>query len=154
DGRVGEPVGQVQVVREVGRQGAALGAGGGDDQLGALVEAGARVVERVDRRARLEVQVGLPIDALQQVAEEGRDVVDVEFRVVLPGDDEQVLGQRQLPLAQEGVGAGEEFLRPPPLRVRDVALAADGQKEGVDAGGVNGVDGVDAGYHGRDHGAG
>ena len=45
-----------------------------------------------------------PVDALEQVPEERGDVVDVERRVVLLGDDQQVLGQRQLPLAEDRVG--------------------------------------------------
>src|SRR5262249_6469737 len=82
------------------------GAGGGDDELGALVETGAGVVEGVDGGGGLEVEVARPVDALEQVAEEAGDVVDVEGGVVLAGDDEQVLGQRELPLAEDGVGAG------------------------------------------------
>ena len=41
-----------------------------------------------------------------------RDVVDVQAGCVFLGDDEQVLGQRQLSLAEDGVGAGQQFLRP------------------------------------------
>ena len=36
----------------------------------ARVQAAAGIVERVDRRLRLEMQVGLPIDARQHVGEE------------------------------------------------------------------------------------
>ena len=36
--------------------------------------------------------------------------------VVLAGDDQQVLGQRQLPLAEDGVGDGQQLLRPPHRR--------------------------------------
>ena len=49
-----------------------FGPGDGDDELRALVQAVARVVERVDRRPGLEVQVVRPVDALQDVAEEAR----------------------------------------------------------------------------------
>ena len=49
----------------------------------------ARVVERVDRRARLEVQVARPVDPFEQMPEEAGDVVDVELRGVLLGDDAQ-----------------------------------------------------------------
>ena len=82
--------------------------------------------------------------------EEARDVVDVERRLVFPGDDQQVLGQRELPLAEQGVGGGQDFLGASHGRVGDVALAGDGQKQGVNAGGVDGVDRVDAGKHARD----
>ena len=58
----------------------ALRPGGGDHDLRALVQAVARVVEGVDRRPGLEVEVVRPVDPLQDVAEEGGDVVDVEAR--------------------------------------------------------------------------
>ena len=47
-------------------------AGGGDHDLRALVQAVARVVERVDRRPGLEMEVVRPVDPLEHVAEEAR----------------------------------------------------------------------------------
>ena len=70
------------------------------------------------------------------------------------GDDQQVLGQRHLALAQDGVGLGEQFLRLALGRVGHVALAADGQQQRMHAGGVDRVDGVDAGQHGGNDRAG
>ena len=123
---------------------------GGDHQLRPFVQPRARIVQRVDRRAGLEMQVGPPVDPLQQVPEERRDVVDVESRIVLPGHDQQILGQRKLPLAENGVGAGEQFLRLALLGIGDVALAADGQQQRMDAGRIDGVDRMDAGDDRRD----
>src|SRR5262249_35619605 len=111
-------------------------------------------VEGVDGGGGLEVEVARPVDALEQVTEEAGDVVDVEGGVVLAGDDEQVLGQGELPLAEDGVGAGEQLLGKAGGGVGDVALAADGEQEGVDPGSVDGVDGVEAGDDGGDDGAG
>ena len=113
-----------------------------------------RVVERVDRRPGLEVQVGSPVDALEQVPEEARDVVDVERRVVFARDDQQVLGQRELPLAEDRVGGGQNLLRAPHRRIGHVPLAGDGQKQRMNAGRVDGVDGVDAGEDAGDDRAG
>ena len=65
-----KPSGRRRSGGDLGRQRPALRAGGGDHDLRALVEAVARVVERVDRRPGLEVEVGRPVDPLQDVAEE------------------------------------------------------------------------------------
>src|SRR5262249_60404669 len=103
-------------------------------RLRALVEPRARVVERVDGGARLEVQVALPVDALQQAQNERLDVVDVEVGDVLAGQDEEVFRQRQLPLAEDGVGDGEQLLRLADGGGGDGALAADRQQQRGGAG--------------------
>ena len=90
------------------------GTGRGHHQLRALVQPVAAVVQRVDRGAGLEVQVPPPIDPLQHVAEEVGHVADVQLRIVFAGHDQQVLGQRQLPLAQQGVAQREQLPRPLP----------------------------------------
>src|SRR5207253_1042413 len=64
------------------------------------------------------------------------------------------LGQRQLPLTENRVGTREQFLRFAPLGVRNVALAAEGEQQRVDAGGIDCVDGVDARHHRRNDRAG
>ncbi len=94
---------QAQLGGQLRRQLPPLRSGGGDHHLGALVEAGPRIVEGVDGGPGLEVQVAPPVDPLQQVAEEGRNIVDIERRSVLARGDQQVLGQGQLPLAEQGV---------------------------------------------------
>ena len=115
-------------------------AGRRDHHLRAFVQPPAAVVERVDGGAGLEVQIAPPIDPLQHVAEELGHVADVQLRVVLAGDDPQVLGQRQLPVAQQGVGQREQFPRPAALLVGHVALAADGQQQRMHAGRVDRMD--------------
>ena len=70
--------------------------------------------------------------------------------VVFAGHDQQILGQRQLPLAQDGVGRGEQFLRPAPLEVGRVALAADRQQQRMHARRIDGVHRVQAGNHGAE----
>ena len=70
------------------------------------------------------------------------------------GDDQQVLRQRQLPLAEDRVGDGEDLLRPALGGVGHVALAGDGQEQRVDAGRVDGVDGAHAGDDAGDDRAG
>ncbi len=74
--------------------------------------------------------------------------------VVLARDDQQVLGQRELPLAEEGVGDGQDLLRPAHRGVGHVPFAGDGQEQGVDTGGIDGVDRVDARDHAGDDRAG
>ena len=115
-------------------------AGRRNHHLRPLVQPTAAVVERVDRRARLEVQIAPPIDPLQHVAQEVGHVAHVQLRVVLAGDDPQILRQRQLPVAQQGVGQRQQLPRPTPLLVGHVALAADGQQQRMHAGGIHGVD--------------
>ena len=86
--------------------------GRGNHHLRALVQSPAAVVERVDRGAGLKVQVAAPIDPLQHVAEELGHVAHVQARVVLAGGDPEILGQRHLPVAQQGVGLRQQFPRP------------------------------------------
>ena len=71
------------------------------------------------------MQVGPPIDAFQQVPQKRGDVVYIEIGRVFLGDDEQVLGERQLPLPEKGVGTGQQFHWLAALCVRHVSLAAD-----------------------------
>src|SRR5690606_3834914 len=98
--------------------------------------------EGVDGGAGLEVQVPRRVEAFEQVAQERGDVVHAEGRIVLPGADEEVFGQGELVRAEHVVRDGQDLLGPALGRVeeRRVALAADGEAERVDAGGVDGVD--------------
>src|SRR5262249_21039997 len=105
-----EPLGQEQPCRQRGRQCASWWTGDGEHELRALVQSRPRVVEGVDGRARLEVQVSTRIEAFQQVPKERRDIVDVERWVVLPGNNQQIFRQRELSLAEDRVRAGEQFL--------------------------------------------
>ena len=113
-----KPSGKRRSRGQLRRQLAARRPDGGDHQLRAFVEPAARVVERVDRRAGLEVQIGSPIDALQQMAKKRRRCRGCPAPDRLPGDDQQILGQRQLPLAEDGVGRGQQLLRPAAWRHR------------------------------------
>ena len=99
------------------------------------------------------MQVFVPIDALKEVGEEILDAVDVQVWVIFAGYDQEVLGQGAWSKAQEGVGDGEKFLGFSFL-VGGVAFGADCQEQGVDAGGIDGVNGFDAGDFGRDDGSG
>ena len=65
---------------------------------------------------RLKVQIAPPIDPLEHVREELGDVAGRPGRVVLAGGDPEVLGQRQLPLAEDRVGQREQFPRLPRSR--------------------------------------
>src|SRR5207253_754906 len=69
DTRLGETFGQHQARRQRGRQVAARRAGGGNHQFRARVQSAPRVVERVDGRARLEVQIAARVDTFQQMPE-------------------------------------------------------------------------------------
>ena len=51
------------------------------------------VIERVHRRARLKMEIMLPIDAFQQADEELIDLFDIEARMVRVIQDQQVLGE-------------------------------------------------------------
>ena len=68
--RLGESVRQAQIARQLRRQRPARRTNGGEHDLRAFVQAAAGIIQRVDRRARLEVQVARPVDALQQMREE------------------------------------------------------------------------------------
>ena len=78
----------------------------------------------------------------------------VELRVVGVVGDQQELGERELALAEDGVGLREQFLRALGFGEGPVAFAADREQQRVDAGGVDGVDADDAGEHGGNYGAG
>ncbi len=86
-----------------------------------------------------------PVDALEKVTEESRDVVDVERRVILAGDDQEVFGQRELALTEQGIGDGQDLLWPSHAGVGDVTFAGDGQEKGMHSGRIDGVNGMDAG---------
>ena len=109
---MGKTVGQPHSGAELDRELPAPRPGGGDHDLRPLVQPVPRIIEGVDRGPRLEMQVAGPVDPLEQVAQERGNVVNVERRIVLARDDQQVLRQRKLPLAEDGVGGREDLLRP------------------------------------------
>ncbi len=92
------------------------------------------------------MQVARPVDAAEHVPKERGDVVHVEPRIVLPGSDPQVLGQRELPLAENRVGRGQQLLRTPALGKRRVTLTANGQQQRMHPGSVDGMHRVQARY--------
>ena len=128
--------------------------GGGDHELRALVQAVARVVEGVDRRAGLEVEV-----LGQSTRSRTWRRTAAASWMSRPGsssrgDDEEVLGQRHLPLAEDRVGLGQKLLRTLLRRVRDVTLAADASRSGWTPAASTAWTAVDAGQDGRDERAG
>ena len=100
------------------------------------------------------MQVGPPVHPLQKMQQKSGDIVNVQRRIVFPRDDQQIFGQGELSLAEDGVGAGEKLLGLSLGGIGDIALRADGQQQGVDPGGIDGMDGMNSGHHGGDHGAG
>ena len=154
DPRAAEAGGQARTGRKRDGQLPDRRAAGGDDELRAGVEARARVVERVDRGLGVEMAIAPPVGPGEQMSEERADIVGVEARRIAAGDDEQVLGERQLSLTEDRRGLREQFGRPVGPLPGQVALAADGEQERMDARGVDCMDARHAGKHGGDHGPG
>ena len=145
---IAEAVGQAQAGGQLGGQRAPHRARGRDHDLRALVQPVARVVERVDRRPGLEVQVGRPVDPLEQVARGTPGCRGCRATGRLRGRrSSRYFASDSCPwprraLAMVRISCGRRT-----VGIGHVALAGDGQEQRVDAGGVDGVDGVDA----RDH---
>jgi len=74
------------------------------------------------------MQVGTPVDPLQHVPKEPFDVVKIEGRGILASGNPEKLGERQLPLAENRVGLGEQFHRLALLGIRNVTFATDSQQ--------------------------
>ena len=102
----------------------------------------------------MEVAVAAPVGAGEKVGEEGLHVVGIESGRLGPVDDEEILCQRQLPLAEDRRGLREQFGRPIRPLPRKVAFAADSQQQRMDARGIDGMDARHAGQDRGDHGAG
>src|SRR5438128_993671 len=79
DPRLAEPIGKPQVFGQLDGELALRWSNGGNHQLRAFVERPAGIVERVDRRLGLKVQVAPPIDTAEQVAEEAGKIMDLEL---------------------------------------------------------------------------
>ncbi len=101
----------------------------------------------------MEVAVASPVDPLEQVGEEGGDVMRIQARGITAAHDEEILGQRQLPLSEDRGGLREQFGGPARPLPRHVALAAHGEEQRVDARGVDRMHTRHAGENGGDHGA-
>ena len=71
-------------------------------------------------------------------------------RVVLAGDDQQVLGQRQLPLAEDRVGLRQQLLRPAALGDTARSARCRSPEQRMHAGRIDGMDRLHAGQHRRD----
>ena len=89
--RTAKPGGQVEISRNLGRQLTLYGTRCGNDDFGTSVETVTRIVQRVDRRPRLKMQVAGPINSLQKMAKEAGRVVHVKLGSVSPIDDHQIL---------------------------------------------------------------
>jgi hypothetical protein len=76
----------------------------------------------------VEVHVALPVHPFEEMAEEERHVGGGQAGMVVLGDDEQVLRQRELSLSQDRIRLREQLLRLAPLGEGDVAFAADGEE--------------------------
>jgi hypothetical protein len=127
---------------------------GGNDDLRADVEPFARIVERVDRRVRVKVQIPPPIDAHQHVPEERRDVVHVERFVVRAVGNPQELGQRKLSLAENRAGLRQQLLRPRIVMKWHVPFTANGEQQRMHARRIDRVDLFDSRQDRGDHVAG
>src|SRR5690606_9548406 len=82
--------------------------------------------------------------ALEDVLDESADVLDIEIRVVLARRDQEILRERALAEAEDGVRDRQELLGDP-LAPWDVALASDREKERMHARGIDRVERVNAG---------
>ena len=102
----------------------------------------------------MEVAVAGPVGPGEHVDEEGLNVVGIEPGRFVPVNDEEILRQRQLPLAEDRRGLREQFGRPVGPLPGEVAFAANSQQERMHARGVNGMDARNAGQNRGDHGAG
>ena len=58
------------------------------------------------------MQIPSPIYPAEQGLQERADVMNVQVRKICLVDDLQVLGQRQLALAKQRIGLGEQLLWP------------------------------------------
>ena len=93
----------------------------------------------------MEVAVAGPVGAGEHVGEEGLHVVGIEPGRLGPVDDEEILRQRQLPLAEDRRGLGEQFGWPIGPLPWKVAFAADSEQQRMDARGIDGMDARHAG---------
>lgn len=125
---------------------------GGDDNFGALVESRSRIIEGVDGGTGLKVKVTTPIDTFENVDEVIVNMMCVEVGVVFVGTNKEVFGEGACAKTEEGVGEGEDFLGLA-FFVGHVAFGADGDKEGVNACCVDGIDGFETRDFNGDHGA-
>ena len=154
DPRIAEAVRQRHERRELPRQGPPGRAAGGHDELRAGIEPAARVVERVDRGLGVEVAVAGPVNPREQVRQERGHVVGVESGGIPAGDDEQVFGERELPLAEDRRRLRQQFGGPVARFPGQVPLAAHGQQQRMHARGVDRMHARNPRQHRRDHGAG
>lgn len=98
----------------------------------------------------MEVEVAAPVYAFEDVDEIIVYVMGVEVGIVFVCADEEVFGKGASTKSEQGIGQGENFLWLA-LAVGYVSFGADGDEEGMNTCGVNGVDGFEArdfyGYH-------
>jgi len=90
------------------------------------------------------VQVAPPIDPFQQMAQKSGKIVNIGARSSSPRQSADI-GQRQLPLAEQGVGLGQQLARLFVGSIGQVAFTADNQQQGMHAGGIDRMNGTHAG---------
>src|ERR1039457_3777197 len=100
------------------------------------------------------MEVAPPVGPFKNVMEKSGDVMNVQARVVLTCSYEQVFRQGELPLTEDGIGNGKDFLWLSPFLVGGISLGADRQKERMNPGSINGVNGMYTGNKCRDQGTG
>ncbi len=70
--------------------------------------------------------------------------MNIQPRLVRIINNQQILGQRQLPLAKQGIRLGEQLLGLGLFRIRCIALTADSQQQGVHACDIHGMNRLDS----------
>jgi len=65
------------------------------------------LILRADHVTEEKMQIAPPINSLQYVAQKSLDVVHFEVGIVIACSDEEILGQRHLPLPQNRIGLCE-----------------------------------------------
>ena len=112
-------------MRDLGTQISPLRTCGRNHNLRTLIDTRSRIVQSIHGRPGLKMQVAFPVNSLQDMPEIVCDVMDIERRLILLSHDEQILGERQLPLSEDCIGCRQYFLRSTAGSVRNVAFAAD-----------------------------
>src|SRR5690606_2479399 len=107
--RIPKSIRQPQTARHFRRQLKSWRPNRSDYDLRSRIQPVARIIERVDRRLRVKMQIPCPIGPPQQMLEECPNVMYIELRIVVARHDQQKFGERQLPLTENRVRLSEQF---------------------------------------------
>ena len=135
---------QGQITRNFSPQIASLRTGCGDHNLGTLIKPRTRIIQRINRRTRLKVEIAPPIHPLENVDKISADIVGIQMGIIFPRANKKILCQRARAKTEQCIGQRENLLRLS-LSVGHIAFRTNGNKQRMNTRRIHSINRLETG---------